>query len=259
MIQMKKDSNRKLKSFKKEYSSYKDYLKENPIKKNSDIVKLDSHIHSEYSHDANSKLEDIIDYSIEIGLDAITISDHNTMDAYERAFDLAKGKDILLIPSIELSSTGGHIIGFGLNEEIKMGLSPEETIDLIHSQDALAIIPHPFFKYRHGLFNDDTNYLDLDFDAIEVKNSRYLFGVYNRKAKKFAKKNKIPQIGASDSHFLRSIATCYTEVKIGSKKELNHYSILKAIKKGKTVAKGSRTSMKLIGSEFINKKIKKIY
>ena len=44
------------------------------------MLKMDSHIHSEYSPDSQSKIDDIIKVAQKENIDIIAISDHNTVD-----------------------------------------------------------------------------------------------------------------------------------------------------------------------------------
>ena len=213
---------------------------------------LDPHIHSIYSGDATGTPEEIVKKAIEIGLDAIAIADHNTLKGSRVALNLFKDlEEFVIIPAMEISSSKGHIVALGITEEIKKGLSPEETIDLIRESGGIAIIPHPYVKYRDGLCEYVNN---LDIDAIETLNSRYIFGYSNWRAKKLAEERNIPEIGSSDAHFLGGIGSCVTDVEA----ECTVESILKGIKSGKTSVFGSRTPLPLILKEVINKKIKKL-
>lgn len=101
------------------------------------MLKMDSHIHSEYSPDSNSKIDDIIKVAKKENIDIIAISDHNTVDGTDEVLRKTRNTDILAIPSIEISSTDGHILGFGCEENIPRGLSPHETIDKIHDLGVL--------------------------------------------------------------------------------------------------------------------------
>ncbi|MDD1774706.1 MAG: PHP domain-containing protein, partial [Methanobacterium sp.] len=170
---------------------------------------LDPHIHSIYSGDSNITPAQIIERSREIGLDAIAIADHNTLKGSESAIKLSEKFDnILVIPAMEVSTSNGHIVALGINEEVEIGKSPDQTIEDIRSQGGIAIAPHPFVRYREGL----CDYVqDLDVDAIETLNSRYIFGFSNWRAKRLAIKRGIPQVGASDAHFQGAIGSCVTE------------------------------------------------
>lgn len=214
---------------------------------------MDSHIHSEYSPDSKSKLKDIFKVAKSRNIDIIAISDHNTVDGSKEARRLTKKDDLLVIPSIEISSIEGHILGFGCEEKIDRDLPAAETIDLIHDQSALAIIPHPYCFYRHGLLCK-ADYKDLKIDAIETKNARFIVGYCNNKAKNLSKNENLPSLGASDAHYFKFVGDCYS--KIDCEKDID--SILKSIKKGKVEAFGKGTSnIKLSKYLFEYKVLKK--
>jgi hypothetical protein len=200
------------------------------------MLKMDSHIHSEYSPDSSSKIDDILKVANQRNIDIIAISDHNTVDGTSEVLKKTRNTDILAIPSIEISSTHGHILGFGCKENVPRDLSPEDTIDRIHDLGGLAIIPHPYCFYRHGLLH---NYKEkLKIDAIETKNARFIIGYCNGKAKKLSVKENIPALGASDAHYYKFVGDCYSM--IDCKKDID--SVMKAILKGKTEACGKGTS-----------------
>ena len=201
------------------------------------MFKMDSHLHSKYSPDSKSKLEDIFKVAKKKDIEIIGISDHNTVEGSKKAQKLSKDYNLLVIPSIEVSTLEGHILGFGCEENIKRDLQAAETIDLIHDQGGLAIIPHPYCFYRHGLLCKE-NYKELKIDAIETKNARFIIGYCNNKAKKLSKKENLPGLGASDAHFYKFVGDCYS--KIDCEKDID--SVLKSIKKAKVEALGKGTS-----------------
>lgn len=215
---------------------------------------MDSHIHSEYSPDSKSKLKDIFKVAKNKNIDIIGISDHNTVEGSKEAQRLTKNDDLLVIPSIEISSLEGHILGFGCEENIKRDLQATETIDLIHDQGGLAIIPHPYCFYRHGLLCK-ADYKELKIDAIETKNARFIIGYCNNKAKKLSKKENLPALGASDAHFYKFVGDCYS--KIDCEKDID--SVLKSIKKAKVEALGKGTSNIRLSKYLFDFKILKKY
>jgi predicted metal-dependent phosphoesterase TrpH len=213
---------------------------------------LDPHIHSTYSSDSTARPRDIIKKARSIGLDAIAIADHNSIKGSLSGIEESKGmKDFIVLPAMEITSNKGHIVAIGITEEIKRGLSPEETVEAIREVGGIAIAPHPFVRYREGLCDKVKK---LDIDAMETLNSRYIFGYSNWKAKNLAEERGIPQIGASDAHFLGAIGSCVTEFEA----EFSIDSIMEAILSGKTNVFGDRTPLPLIIKEVINKKIKRI-
>ncbi|MBX7076028.1 MAG: PHP domain-containing protein [Methanobacteriaceae archaeon] len=214
-------------------------------------MKIDPHIHSVYSGDSDSKPKDILKQAKKVGLDAIAISDHNTIKGSKIAIEESKNMDILVVPSIEISSYSGHILGIGVTEEIPKGRSAIETVERIREAGGLAIIPHPYSYYRHGLFiKIDDN---LSNDGVETLNARYIIGYSNNHAKVLAEKNNLAKFGSSDSHFIKSIGDCYTEID----SECNVDDILDAIIKKKTTPMGKKTSNFKIFGNVIRRKIKK--
>ena len=213
---------------------------------------MDSHIHSEYSPDSSSRIDDILEVANKRNIDIIAISDHNTVDGTSEVMAKTRNTDILAIPSIEVSSTLGHILGFGCEENIPRDLSPQETIDRIHDLGGLAIIPHPYCFYRHGLLCK-IDYEELKIDAIETKNARFIVGYCNGKAKKLSKKENIPELGASDAHYWKFVGDCYSL--IDAEKDID--SVLKSIKKGKTKACGKGTSNVLLSKYLFERRILK--
>ena len=219
------------------------------------MYRLDSHIHCQYSPDSSTKIDDIIKKSIEDKIDIIAISDHNTVEGSKVAVEKTKNtENLLVIPSIEISSSKGHILGFGCEEVIPRDLEPEETIDMIHDQGGLAILPHAFCFYRDGLLCK-SNPDELNFDAIETRNARFIVGWCNFKAKKLADKKNIPSLGASDSHYIDFLGDCYSLIDC----ELDIDSVLKSIKKGQVEAHGKGTSNIKLSKYLFDKHVRKLY
>jgi predicted metal-dependent phosphoesterase TrpH len=213
---------------------------------------LDPHIHSTYSSDSTASPRNIIKRAKKIGLDAIAVADHNTIKGSLVTIEEAKDfEDFVVVPAVEVSSSKGHIVALGIKEDVEKGLSPEDTVEKIRSLGGIAVAAHPFVSYRDGLCD---NVKELDIDAIETLNSRYIFGYSNWKAKNLAERRNLPEIGSSDAHFIGAIGSCVTEFEA----DFSYESIIEAILSGKTSVYGDRTPLPLILKEVINKKIKKI-
>lgn len=80
------------------------------------FLRADLHIHSfgEFGSydvvDHTMTPEAIVDKAIEKGLSIISITDHNEIQNVDSALRYSLGKDILVIPGIEVSTTQGHLL-----------------------------------------------------------------------------------------------------------------------------------------------------
>lgn len=115
-------------------------------------MKLDMHIHSWYSYhprvgrDCYTKPRGIVKAAVKAGLDGISVTDHNSLKGglvTARTAKRIKG-DFIVVPGMEIKSTNGDILAYGVGEEIPLGLSPGETIERILDQGGIPVIAHPF-------------------------------------------------------------------------------------------------------------------
>jgi predicted metal-dependent phosphoesterase TrpH len=198
---------------------------------------LDLHIHSCYSKDCSSPVSSILNQACNVGLDAIAICDHNTIQGSLEAERLAEenGLDLLVIPGIEISTTRGHILILGGREEFPKNSNPKDIIEMARRHDCMVVAPHPYKGYPKSL--GDVS--DLDVDAIETLNSRYILGRFNKRATAMAIKLDLPMLGNSDAHFVEMVGRAYTRVD----SEPSVDAIFKAIASGKTTVFGSRTPL----------------
>ncbi len=166
-----------------------------------------------------------------IGLDLLCITDHNTIKG---ALEAKKFNRDLVVIGEEILSKSGEIIGLFLQEEIKPGLSAEETIELIHEQDGIAFAPHPFSVYCSCL---GKKLHGLKLDGIEVFNSLHRDGYSNAIALESC--NGHARLGGSDAHSSSMIGNGYTTFSGSSQEEFR-----RAIKNGQTSYGGKPAPLK---------------
>lgn len=205
-------------------------------------MRFDLHIHSNYSHDSDLAVDDILKQAVKKGLDGIAICDHNTLAGSHLALERAKELDVplVVIPGMEVSTKKGHLLVLGIREEIPPDLSLQETIRMSRQKGAVVIAAHPFKVRSVG----DVDGLDLD--AIETFNSRCIFGE-NRKAREMAQSLGKPEVGGSDSHLLATIGFGYTEIE----GQPDESSILQAIREGRTRSKGQIVPLSIYSTQVI--------
>jgi len=173
-------------------------------------MKADLHIHSNYSNDGVSTVEEIVDMAVEKGLGCIAITDHNNFEAYEKVKDNGK---VIVIPGVEVSSKEGHILAYGIDRNIPRDMSIKDTIDAIHEAGGVAFAAHPY-RWWSGL--GEKNTLDHDFDGVEALNARSVRGS-NRKSLKLATSIGKPISAGSDAHTPEFIGEGFVEFPDGIK------------------------------------------
>jgi len=193
------------------------------------LLKADLHIHTKYSADCNTPLEQIISRCQQTGINCVAIADHGTIEGALRMQGLAP---FHVIVAEEILTPRGEIMGMFLKEGIPSGLSVEETISRIKAQDALISIPHPFDIFRHSALDTEViEQLAEQIDVIEVFNSRTFFNRSSVKAQIFAQKYGIHGSAGSDAHTLHEIGNTYVEMPEFNGKD----DFLNALAKGRIV------------------------
>ncbi|MCD6239845.1 MAG: PHP domain-containing protein [Thermotogae bacterium] len=157
------------------------------------MFRFDFHIHSIYSADGILSPQRIIKIAYLKGLNAVAITDHDTIKGGLQAKSI-KQDEIIIVVGSEVNTDFGDIIGLFLNEEIKSRRF-EEVIDEIRAQGGIVVLPHP---YRRKKFPDEE--LLKRVDVIEGVNGRVPEEL-NLKAQELARKLKKPMIAGSDAHF----------------------------------------------------------
>jgi predicted metal-dependent phosphoesterase TrpH len=189
-------------------------------------LKIDLHLHTDYSLDAKTTLEEAIYYAKKRQLDGIAVTDHDTV---EGACRLAKEKDFLIIPGIEVSSRQGHILGLNITEPIPPKLDIAETVERIRSLGGLAVIAHPSVVIKTGLGARIDSALGID--AVEVINASALpFSISTYLSRRLARRLRVPETAGSDSHYPDEIGSAYTIIDA----DPNRDDVMEAIRKGKT-------------------------
>jgi hypothetical protein len=202
------------------------------------VLSVELHTHSALSYDGRDPVDLILSQAAAVGLDAVAVTDHDEIEASLEAVDLAPEYGLVGIPGMEVTTAAGHVLAFGIEDLVPAGLSFDDTLDRIHAQDGIAVIPHPFQKSRHGVAHRITRDQLASADAIEVYNSRLLTGRANRRAERFAERRNLPMTAGSDAHISEMVGQAVTHVDAD---EASVDAILSAIADGRTSIEGQRT------------------
>ena len=173
-----------------------------------DWIVADLHMHTSWSHDCQIPVEELLDHAEAEGLGAIAVTDHNVFGGAREAVELARGRDLVVIPGEEVKTADqGEVIGLFLSDEIPRGLSFGETVDAIRAQGGIVYLPHPFDRL-HAIPEPATLHRHLaQVDVLEVYNARLLFEAYNDEALRFARKYDLTMGAGSDAHVLQGVGT----------------------------------------------------
>ncbi|ABK77001.1 metal-dependent phosphoesterase [Cenarchaeum symbiosum A] len=182
-----------------------------------DQINSEMHCHNSFSnfhqaahdtpYDSSVGIAEQLDRSLHLGLDALFVTNHNTLSGYEEMVryqaDHDKYARIRILPAEEITTDeGAHVIAYGIHEEIRPGMSLEETIDEIRRQDGVSSAPHPF-----GLL-DALREKAGRCDLVEVFNSNNIDVIANARAAEFAHERGITGVAGSDSHVISTLGRC---------------------------------------------------
>ena len=173
-----------------------------------DWILVDLHMHTSWSFDCAIDPAELVDHAEAEGLGAIAVTDHNVFGGALETADLARDRNLIVIPGEEVKTDGqGEVIGLFLEEEIPSGMSFADTIAAIREQGGLVYLPHPFDR-MHSIPEPATLHRHLaDIDVFEVYNARLLFDAQNDEALRFARKYDLTAGAGSDAHVLQGVGT----------------------------------------------------
>jgi predicted metal-dependent phosphoesterase TrpH len=164
-------------------------------------MKFELHCHS--WHSKGSKIpwegvmspEQIVRVVKRRGFGGVAITDHDSVESWKDARKAAKKQGIVFIPSVEISTASGHLIGMGVEDIVKRGMPLEETIERVHDLGGIAVAPHPFDLRSEGIGEGF-----MKCDAAEKFNSLNLSRIENRLSEKAINRAGVPAVGGSDAH-----------------------------------------------------------
>jgi len=171
-------------------------------------VRVDLHLHSHFSHDGQSSLDELIQRCAECGLDRIALTDHNTV---EGALALAKMAPVLAIIGEEAKTREGEVIGLFITGRIPPYLPPEQAMDMIHEMGGLTYMPHPLDRNRAHFRAERLVELADRIDIIETYNA-WCEPASNQAAARFAADlGKVTATG-SDAHSANELGRSWMEI-----------------------------------------------
>ena len=146
-----------------------------------------------------------------MGFDALAITLHDKQLADPRLFAYARERRLILLPGVERSIEGRHVLLINFPPSSEKIRTFDELADLKTRTRGIVIAPHPFFPHRTSLMSRLEARPEL-FDAVEWS---YFWtgGInYNARAARWADRRGKPVVGNSDLHDLRQLGRTYSLV-----------------------------------------------
>lgn len=174
-----------------------------------DPILGDFHLHTNYSPDCGTTVEELVDRAIELGLGSLCVTDHDTvLGGYAvRAYVEAHGYPLQIAVASEVKTRTGEVIGIYLKEDIPPGLPFADTVEAMHEQGAFVYVPHPFDRLHAIPPAPLLERLAPLIDAFEVVNGRLAREHYNEEARVFATRLGLPAGAGSDAHVVDGLFT----------------------------------------------------
>jgi hypothetical protein len=184
------------------------------------MARADPHCHT-FSSDGMVTPAQLVDAALNAHLDLIAVTDHDTMDAVKETQSIGESAGIVVVAGQEVTTrppAQTHLVGLFLTRPIKRGMSLADSVDAIHDQGGLVIVPHPFMPVYFGSIQPSmlrrlierraVDGIEMVFTApIGRRRQRMLDAFYMAHSERLG-----APIGGSDCHFgPHDIAQAVTE------------------------------------------------
>ncbi len=225
-------------------------------------LKCDFHTHAIRSSvdTVGHTTEALINRAAELGFEVLAITDHDRLTWSPALRDYSAQKGILLIPGIELTVEGKHLLFLNYGER------PENYRDSFRSLKKLAqekrpegliVAPHPFFPMTRAL-NGSFSLVCSALDAVEFHRFYTPHLNWNLQAVREAKEWGLPLIGNSDCHRLFELGTTYSLVQASKTVE----GVVAAIRQGRIQVLSrplGHVEMRRSGIQFLREQYRKLF
>lgn len=173
-------------------------------------------LHSHTADDPHDRIphtaEQLIDRASALGYGALAITLHDRQLDSPRLTDYAYQRRVVLIPGIERTIAGKHVLLLNFTMEAQSVRSFADVAALKRRQPkGLVVAPHPYFPAPSCLWGLLDDHEDV-FDAVEV-NGMFTESVdFNAPARRWAEARRVPLVGNGDIHRLPQLGTTYSLV-----------------------------------------------
>ena len=169
---------------------------------------VDMHIHERtFSPDSFLSMKEIVDIAKFRGLDAICITDHDSMGMKDLVAEYSETLQFPIFVGVEYFSLWGDITAWGIDSFPDHRTSAQDFIEQVNVAGGFCVSCHPFRNNNRGLAAHLRDVQGLH--GVEVLNGSTDMES-NRKALSFARELGLKTIGASDAHWTENVAKYVT-------------------------------------------------
>ena len=153
-------------------------------------------------------------------LAVIAVTEHDSIRAAHVTRDLHArrgGYRFEVVSGIEVTTLVGHVLALYVDEPVPSLRSLAKTLDAIHRQGGLAVIPHPLSPLTRSVGQRSIEGIlrrrvdGLWIDGIELSNPSPAGRFTAAKARRLnSERFGLAETGGSDAHFLPTIGCAYT-------------------------------------------------
>lgn len=161
---------------------------------------VDMHLHEKtYSPDSYQGLKEMVETAKKRGLDAICITDHDSMGLKHFAEQYSKEIGFPIFVGVEFFSLQGDITAFGIDQIPSKRIDAQDFVNYVNQKGGVCFSCHPFRNNNRGLREKLTEVKGLT--GVEVLNGSTPY-FENKTAFLYSKQLNLMPIGASDAHDL---------------------------------------------------------
>lgn len=177
-------------------------------------ILADFHMHTDYSPDCATTVEQLCDRALELGLGALAVTDHDTVTGgyAARAHAESHGLPLHIVVSSEVKTRTGEVIGMYLEHDIPPGLPFADTVEAMRAAGAFIYVPHPFDRMHAIPPAPLLERLAPLIDCFEAVNGRLMRERFNDEAQAFAARLALPVGAGSDEHVVDGLFTAGLEL-----------------------------------------------
>lgn len=164
---------------------------------------VDMHLHEcTYSSDSKINLEEIVTIARGRGLDAVCITDHDSMGLREYAAEYSDRTGFPIFVGIEFFSLQGDITAWGIEDYPGCRVDAQDFINHVNEAGGFCVSCHPFRNNNRGL--EENLRAVKGLHGVEVLNGSTALEA-NRRAFSYCRELGLKTIGASDAHTMGQI------------------------------------------------------